>query len=147
MYRKVETCNIINTNTVKQEIEQDQKLDKLDDISGDVNPYRELTVNNTEKIETVFSHMEQWSILSNIVNYIQYNRHPKNFHNLNIKALSKEKHKRNSDIESEKRQMLEMDFGDTPEKLKEEYLDVYEGIQSEILSTTRFDENTDLSMT
>ena len=36
--------------------------------------------------------------------------------------------------------MLKLDFGDTPEKLKEEYLDAYEGIQSEIFSTTRFDE-------
>ena len=34
-----------------------------------------------------------------------------------------------------------------PEKLKGEYLDIYEGIQSEILSTTRFDENSDLSTT
>ena len=30
-----------------------------------------------------------------------------------------------------------------PEKLKEEYLDIYNGIQSEILSPTRFDENSD----
>ena len=44
-------------------------------------------------------------------------------------------------------QMLELDFGDMLEKLKEEYLDVYDGIQSEILSTTRFDENSDLSTT
>ena len=43
--------------------------------------------------------------------------------------------------------MLELDFGDTLEKLKEEYLDVYEGIQSEILSTTRFHENSDLRTT
>ena len=43
--------------------------------------------------------------------------------------------------------MLELDFGPTPDKLKEEYLDTYEGIQSEILSTTRFDENSDLSTT
>ena len=34
-----------------------------------------------------------------------------------------------------------------PDILKEEYLDVYEGMQSEILSTTRFDENSDLSTT
>ena len=47
----------------------------------------------------------------------------------------------------EERQMLELDFGDTPEKLKGEYLDIYEGIQSEILGTTRFDENSDLSTT
>ena len=32
-------------------------------------------------------------------------------------------------------------------KLCEEYLDVYEGIQSEIVNTTRFNENSDLSMT
>ena len=43
--------------------------------------------------------------------------------------------------------MLEFDLGYTPEKLKGEYLDVYEGIQSEILSTTRFDENSDLITT
>ena len=43
--------------------------------------------------------------------------------------------------------MLELDFGDTPEKLKEEYLDIYNGIQLEILSTTRIHENSDLSTT
>ena len=43
--------------------------------------------------------------------------------------------------------MLELDFGDKPEKLKGEYLDMYKGIQSEILSTTRFDVNLDLSTT
>ena len=61
--------------------------------------------------------------------------------------MNKEKHKRKSNIENEEGQMLELDFGDMPEKLKEEYTDVYEGIQSEILSTTRFDENSDLSTT
>ena len=35
----------------------------------------------------------------------------------------------------------------TPNILKEEYLDVYEGIQSEILNTTRFAETSDLSTT
>ena len=70
---------MININTLKQEIEQDWELSTLDNTSGDVNPYRELIVNNTEKIETVLSQMEQWSILSNVVNYIQYDRHPRNF--------------------------------------------------------------------
>ena len=40
--------------------------------------------------------------------------------------------------------MLELDFGEMPEKLKEEYLDIYNGNQSRIMSTTRFDENSDL---
>ena len=42
---------------------------------------------------------------------------------------------------------MEPDFGDMPEKLREEYLDIYYGIQSKILSTTRFDENSDFSTT
>ena len=145
VYKKEESHNIININTLKQEIEEDQELNKLDDTSRDINPYRELIVNNAEKIETVLTKMEQWSILSNLVNYIQYNRHPKNFHNLNIRDVNKEKYKRNSNIETKERQMLKLDFGDTLEKLKEEYLNVYKGIQSEKLSTTRFDENSDLN--
>ena len=31
--------------------------------------------------------------------------------------------------------------------MKGEYLDMYEGIQTEVISTTRFDENSDLSTT
>ena len=60
--------------------------------------------------------------------------------------MNKEKYKRKSITEKE-RQVLKLDFGDTPEKLKEEYLDMYDGIQSEILRSTRFDENSDLSTT
>ena len=94
VYKKIESGNIININTLKQEIEQDQQLNKLDDTSGDINPYRELKVYNAEKIETDWSQMEQWSIFSNVVSYIQYNRHPKNFHNWNIRAVNKEKYKK-----------------------------------------------------
>ena len=71
--------------------------------------------------------MEQWSILSNVVNYIQYDRHPKKFYNLNIRAVIMGNHKRRPNIE-EAREMLELDFGDTPEKLKGEYLDIYDWI-------------------
>ena len=88
--------------------------------------------------------MEQWSILSNIVNYTQYDRHPRNFYNLNIRAVNKEKYKRKSITEKE-RQMFELDFGDTPEKLRETYLKICEGIQSDLLSTTRFYDKSDLS--
>ena len=109
--------------------------------------YRQLIVNNAEKIETVLSQMEQWSILSNVINYIQYDKHPKNYHSLNISTVNKETGRRNSYIKEEEGDMLELDFGDMPGKLKEEYLDVYEGIQSEILSTTRFDENPDFTTT
>ena len=38
-------------------------------------------------------------------------------------------------------------FGPTLDVLKEEYLNIYEEIQSEIVNTTRFDENSDLRTT
>ena len=60
--------------------------------------------------------------------------------------MNKEKYIRKSITEKE-RQMSELDFGVMSEKLKEEYLDICDGIQSKILSTTRFDENSDLSTT
>ena len=88
--------------------------------------------------------MEQWSILSNVLNYIHYDKHPKNYHNLSINAVNKYK---NSLDTSEERDIMELDFGVTPKILWEEYLDVYEGIQSEVVDTTRFDENSDLSTT
>ena len=34
-----------------------------------------------------------------------------------------------------------------PQKLQEEYVDIYEGIHSEIVSSNRFDENSDISTT
>ena len=47
---------------------------------------------------------------------------------------------KNPCTKEEERGILEIDFGQTPDILREEYLDMYEGIQSEILNTTRFDE-------
>ena len=41
----------------------------------------------------------------------------------------------------------DLDFGDTPEKLRGDYIDIYKGIQSKVIRTTRFDENSDLSTT
>ena len=58
MYRKVELGNLINKSMMRQEVNQDIELNKMDDTSGDENPYGELIVNNG-KIETTLSQMEQ----------------------------------------------------------------------------------------
>ena len=145
VYKKIESGSIINTDTLWQEIEQEQELSRKDNTSRDANPYGELIDNNTEKIETVLAQMEHWSILSNVINYTQYDKYPKNYHSFSISVVNKEKNREK--LHRREKAMLELDFGHTPGKLKEEYLDVYEGIQSEVLSTTRFDENSDLSNT
>ena len=43
--------------------------------------------------------------------------------------------------------LLEVNLIEGVDRLKEEYLDRYEGVKSEIVDTTRFDENSDLSTT
>ena len=63
---------------------------------------------------------------------MQYSKNPKTFHAMSIKPMNKNK----------------VNVGRREEdKLIEEYLDRYEGVQSEILNMTRFDENSDLSTT
>ena len=61
-------------------------------------------------------------------------------HSLNVKAVNRYKVRPDMDIE-----FKELDFGPIPHKLQEEYLDIYDGIQSDIVSSSRFDENSDIS--
>ena len=88
VYKKTESGDMINTETLKQELEHERQLNKIDNTSGDTNPYKELIVNNAEKIQPLSAQLEQLSILSNILNYIQYDKHAKNFHNLGIRAVN-----------------------------------------------------------
>ena len=41
---------------------------------------------------------------------------------------------------------LEMDFGESPEIMKDRYMDVYDDVYAEVVMTNRFDENVDLSI-
>ena len=79
--------------------------------------------------------MEQWSILSNVLNYVQHSRFNSMNHTLDVKAMNRYKSKPDTGREFE-----ELDFGTTPLKLQEEYMDIYEGIHSDIVSSSRFNE-------
>ena len=77
----------------------------MDDTSRETNPYKELIVNidnivNTEKIEPLMTQVEQWSILSNVINYVQHSRLNSMNHMLDIKAVDKYKYRPNKTIES-----------------------------------------------
>ena len=142
VYKKVETGGMNNIDTVQQQIEQERLLNRMDDDSGEVNPYRELVVNNAEKVEMLMTQMEQWSILSNILNYVQHSKFNSMSHSLNVRPVNRYKIKPN-----EEKEFREVDFGTILQNLQDEYLDVYEGIQSDIVSSSRFDENSDINMT
>ena len=120
---------------IQQEIEQEKQLNRMDDRNGEINPYREIIVSDAEKIEAPMTQMEQWSILSNVLNYVQHSKFNSMNHSLSVKPVNRYKIK--PDIGKEFR---ELDFGAVPQNLQEEYLDVNEGIQSDIVSSSRFNE-------
>ena len=138
---------IINVNMMEHEIEQEKQLSRMDDDSGEVNPYTELVVNNAEKIEMQKTQMEQWSTLSNSLNYVQHSKFNSMSHSLNIKPVNRYKMKLNDSFSLSEKEFREVDFGTNSQNLQAEYLDVYEGIQSDIVRSSRFDENSDISMT
>ena len=142
VYKKVEMGEMIKVDTIQQEIEQEKQLNRMDDENGEINPYRELIVNNVEKIESPMTQMEQWSILSNILNYVQHSKFNSLNHSLSVKPVNKYKIK-----PEEGNEFREVDFGIILQNLQEEYLDVYEGIQSDVVSSSRFDENSNISTT
>ena len=111
IYKKVETGEMINTDTIQQEIEWEKQLSRINDTSRETNPYKELIVNKAEKIEPLKMQMEQWSILSNILNYVQHSRFNSMNQMLDVKAMNKYKSKPNLD-----REFKELDFGTTPQK-------------------------------
>ena len=63
-------------------------------------------------------------------------------HSLSVKPVNRYKIRLDTGKE-----FSEIDFGTVPQNLQEEYLDVYKGIQSDIVSSSRFDENSDKSTT
>ena len=66
---------------------------------------------------------------------------------LNIKPVNRFKMKLNDFFSSSEKEFREVDFGANSQNLQAEYLDVYEGIQSDIVSSSRFHENSDISLT
>ena len=118
IYKKVELESVVNVDTIEQEIEKDKR--STDIIYDDeVNPYHNITINNIDRENVVTSQMEQWLIFSSVVNYVQYERNPKNFYDLDIKAKDQKNHRKIYDsFKDEDRQVLELDFGNISDKLR-----------------------------
>ena len=62
--------------------------------------------------EPLMTQMEQWSILINILNYIQHSKFNSMDHTLDVKAMNRYKIKPDMG-----REFKELDFGITPQKL------------------------------
>ena len=91
--------------------------------------------------------MEQWSILSNSLNYVQHSKFNSMDHSLSICPVNRYKVKPNDSLSSFGKEFREVDFGTNLQKLQAKYLDMYERIQLDIVSSSKFDENSDISTT
>ena len=89
--------------------------------------------------------MKVWSILSDHVKYITSDR-SKTFNNLSIDQLNyRQDISLYRKLQEKESLSTNVNFGGSSAKLKSEYLDVYEHIYAEIVSSDRFDEDSDLN--
>ena len=98
----------------------------MDDNNGDKNPYRDLVVNNADRVELSYSPHKQWSILSNVINYVQHSRNPFNFHFVTVKPVKFSKTVKTKDRSE---MLLSVNLIESPGRSRAEYLDRYKGIK------------------
>ena len=143
VYKKVNVGREINAETMKQEMEQEKSIKTEIDDSCDYT-YQKVILNKVNKKEKVSTQMEDWSILSDHVKYVKHDDGLETFHKLNVNTLDFHQHKGlYQELKGKEILMVDIDFGNSLEKSKSEYLDVYERVHAEIISTNRFDENSD----
>ena len=91
--------------------------------------------------------MKEWSILNDHVKYVTSDG-LETSHNLNIDQMNyRQEMYLYKELQEDESISADVNVGGSPEKLKAEYLDVYEGVHTEVISTDRFDEDMDLSTT
>ena len=91
--------------------------------------------------------MDQWLILSDNIVYVN-SKDSDVMSGMDIKSLDYREHKRMyRKMNKEGGERIDIDFGESPEVMKSRYMDVYENVYAEVVTTSRFDENVDLSTT
>ena len=112
----------------------------------EINSYKEVMLNEPDKNKDE-TPMEECSILSDHVKYVMHGK-SEVFQKLRINSMN---YRQNKDLykslNNEQTIRINLNFGNSPENLKADYLDMYKGIYAEVISTDKFDEDTDISTT
>ena len=78
--------------------------------------------------------LKDWSILSDHVKYVKHDDVLERFHRLNVNMLDNHQYKDlYQKLKREEILTADVNNGSNPERLKSEYLDVYEGVYAEIV--------------
>ena len=128
--------NEINNHTTQKEIVKDLEI----------NSYKNVMLKEPDRKKDL-TPMKEWSILSDHVKYVTHGK-SEAFQKLSIDSMN---YRQNRDLykrlNNEQTIKTNLNFVKSPEKLKADYLDVCKGMYVEVISTDRFDEDTDLSTT
>ena len=113
----------------------------------EMNWYEKVLVSDVNMLDKNKSQMEQRSILSDNIVYVRSVGFEQ-MSGVDIKMVDYQDHRKMyNKMGKEEGQMINIDFGECPEVLKAKYMDVYEDVFAEVVTTNRFDENVDLSTT
>ena len=116
-------------------------------FTNDVNQYEKALLSGRNMKRGSNSQIKQWSILSDNIVYVR-SEDRDIMNDIDIKPIDYREHKRiYRKMGKEGGEKLEMDFGESLEIMKSRYVDVYDDVYAEIVTTSRFDENVDLSTT
>ena len=145
IYDKTETGEMIKITKVnRQDVQNTSKQAMLID---DTNPYEKALLSGRNLDRKVNSQIEQWLILSDNIVYIK--SEDKDIMNgIDIKPIDYQKYKRMyRKMNKEGGEKIDIDFGESPEVMKDRYMDMYDEVYAEVVTTSRFYENVDLSTT
>ena len=145
VYDKIESGNVFKIRkTILQQ--SNAKLPKQMKERKDANQYEKVLISDRNMIKNN-SQMEQRSILSDNIVYVRLEGNDV-MNGTDIKTVDYRDHKRMyRKMGKEEGEQLNIDFGESPEILRDKYIDVYEEIYAEVVMTSKFDENVDLSTT
>ena len=141
----------------KVELREKVKIKKLVQQNTSIPPKQEMFANDVNQYEKALlsdrnmrrsnSQMEQWSILSNNIVYVR--SEDKDIMNgTDIKLIDYREHKRMyRKMGKEGGEWLDINFGESQEIMRSRYMNVYDEIYAEVVKTSRFHENIDLSTT
>ena len=145
IYEMVEMNKPVNIHAMKQDIKDNSKIrvrSNEEEIDSDLNPYQMAILNRRPKDNAKTEQMINWSIFSDKITYMNScaNMNP----SLTIRPLEDKKHKRlYNNLKADEELIPDIIFDE--DRIRDTYLDKYDGVQAEISQVRRFGESTDLS--
>ena len=142
IYDKVKTGEEIRIRKLLQQNISDSL--KQETFANNINQYEKALLSDRNARRSNLQ-MEQWSILSDNIVYVK-SKDSDIMNGIDIKSIDYREHKRiYRKMGKEGGERIDIDFGESPEVMKSRYMDVYDNVYAEVVMTSRFDENVDLS--